>query len=178
MTDVLGTWAVQYDGREWLHQNDATRSEFDPSGGEVPFRAINWSRVTAVRFENEHVQSEFDILPPPDGYTLSMRRRTFITHIDGEQLETVTTIAYLICRHPIGINTEDEAAMAAAVDEVTYWFPTGVVYQTQEFNAGPAGEYAMRLARCAVLGEPVPSLPAASAAQRAAISAVLEEPTP
>lgn len=180
MTDPLGTWAVQYDNTEWMHQNDATRAEFDQASQEIAFRKIDWSRVTAVRFETDLVQTEFAIVPPPAGMTLSMRRRVYTTHIEVSatpdapgRSESVVTQAYLILRHSSTVDVNDAAALAATVDEVTYWFPTGVVYQCAELNSGAAAQYAQDLAKCVVLETPIPSLPAATPTPHMAATALL-----
>jgi hypothetical protein len=87
--DQLGSWVVEYTDGTHLAQYDSSH----PSaiGGEVPFRMIEWPRVDTLVLESQLVRSVFKVLQPPDGYRLSLRRRT----VQSTQADsTGTTIAF------------------------------------------------------------------------------------
>lgn len=131
MQDIVvnGTWLVRYaDGAE-THQRDETHPQFQH--GEVPFRAIEWDRVAAVRFESQFAAAEFGFAHPGPGWTVALRSRHFARI--GASIGVFVLVTY-----PSDGTPQD------AVDAF-YWFPDGSYHSCHLFECRDVVSFAQAM---------------------------------
>lgn len=130
--DLNASWAVEYDDGSVLRQYDASHPDFDPVGGEVPLRKIDWTRVTRVEFASQWATDTFDFAGVPDGQAMRLIYRA------RHGLSGSASCFMLTCVKadaPIVLQTTD-------VLWVQYWFPDGVLHTCTDYNCH---DVAMRL---------------------------------
>ena len=142
-----GTWAVRYKDGTILSQYDRASPHFFVSpgherGGEVPFRAIEWNRVSEVFFESDFAKSTFAILDPGEQYSLSLKCRTFMVQWsepgpEGKELGFSAQIrAFMICttHRDMPIDLDRVETIKAATAHVTYWLPDGSTHSCPYYD--------------------------------------------
>lgn len=125
------TWAVDYRDGTSLSQFDATSSDFIADSGEVPYRAIDWQRVSKLRLESQDAVVSFDVVPPHAGSKISLRSRHFRTP------SGLDTMCFMITE-----SLADEEVTAETVKSVIYVFPDGTTHECPNFNCPDIGKYA------------------------------------
>lgn len=134
MAHIEGSWAVRYEDGTIQAQYDPASVGYDPEGGEVPFRAIEWDRVTHVIFESQWDRSELKITPAGPGYQWSLRARVTTVGDHG-------AIRMLILLHSVAGVPVDEHS----VDLAYYWTPNGIFHECRKFDCGRMREYTAKL---------------------------------
>ena len=131
-----------------LSQYDSTRPDFltaagHPRGGEVPYRAIEWERVTELYFESEFARSTYaiDLASEPDHY-LGLRSRTFMVPSHSVELR-----CFMLCsfRRGVEIDPDRIATAELATNWVLYWFPDGSAHQCVHYNCPDVGRWVTNL---------------------------------
>lgn len=135
------SWSVDYEGGEGL-------SQYDKDGNEVPYRAIDWSRVRALRFENQDLVATFDITPPPPGTQLSLRSRHFMGTSAGADGGTDVVTCFMLVESDAGYPVDAEHE--EHIHTVIYWFPNGVYHVCYQFECPEMRQYGS----CMVHGTP------------------------
>jgi hypothetical protein len=132
MSRELGSWMVFFRDGGSLSQYEETSPLFigDPGTGEVPYRAIDWTRVERLRFESQWARSDFAITPPPAGWQHSLRRRAFRNQRGDE------VMCFMLV-----VSLAGQEVLDATVGHVMYWFPNGVIHDCPQFNCGDAARY-------------------------------------
>jgi hypothetical protein len=121
------TWAVEYVDGTHLEQ-------YDSSGTEVPYRAINWPQVQSIRFVNQYAETKLDIRQPAPGYKVSLRSR----HFTGLNMLDVMTFVLLV-------SAENKEIDADSVVEAIYCMPDGAVHQCYMFDCPEIRERCSKL---------------------------------
>jgi hypothetical protein len=132
----LGSWLVHYtDGTEcWQYDTGHVAFLGDPTTGEVPLRAIEWTRARELVLESQWARSTFAITPPPEGYTLRLVRRVFQSYADdGSQLITMAYV--LVCLRGTELLPE-------MTDHAVYWYPDGTVHECPLYDCPDVRRYA------------------------------------
>jgi hypothetical protein len=153
----LGSWAVAYNDGTWVHQYDTQHPMYLENAGEVPYKAIDWTKVERVVFENVRVRSDFAVQHPGPEWQVSLRSRQFITNAAGG---TAVTLAFMVVTSEAGQEVTD-----ASTHQVMYWLPTGVVHECHLLNCPDVAQYAQDLAKHLLLDDAsVPGMPEATRA--------------
>lgn len=125
-----GTWAVVYENDTILTQKDTLHPEYSSEACEVPFKAIEWSRVQRVLFHSSDDTTEFTFHKTPD-WDVAMRSRVFFT----DQKDAIR--AFMVT-----ISTPGEEVSPESVQRVLYWFPNGVVHDCKHFDCHEVAQWA------------------------------------
>jgi hypothetical protein len=140
----LGSWIALYNDGTSCWQYDTTHPGFlsdGHGGGEVPYRAIDWSKVSQLKLESQWATATFDVTPPPEGYSVRLQSRHFRA-VDG-----TNTMCFMIVTldDTKPLNMDDIQTYVAATVHVTYWFPNGVVHDCPHFECADASRYGMHM---------------------------------
>jgi hypothetical protein len=125
---MRGSWVVQYENGEYLAQFDRTSAH--AIAGEVPFRAIDWSRVHTVRFESQDAVTSFTVPIAPAGYSWSLRSRNWV-RLDGSGVS-----AFMLVLSAAGLEADQDTTKYAL-----FWYPDGTVHETPFFMSRETNEY-------------------------------------
>lgn len=143
-----GTWAVRYTDGSVVSQYDQEhpaffRSEGHPRGGEIPYRAIEWPKVTELVLESEHAKSTFAVQDPGPGYSVALKSRTFMVPSAGMELR-----CFMICtmRDDVEINLDHIATIVAATERVVFWMPDGSTHDCPHYDCPDVANWVTGLA--------------------------------
>jgi hypothetical protein len=153
-----GSYTAQFDiGHPAFH-----RVPGHPRGGEVPFRAIDWSNVQELILESEWAKSTFAI-QRVEGYYTGLRSRTFMLPQLGVEFR-----CFMICtfRNGVEIDPDRIATTELACAHVTYWMPDGSVHACPHYNCSDVYKWVQGLAT----GTPSGLMPATHALNLTAAS--------
>ena len=132
------TWTAEFNDGTSLGQYDV-HSPLVPDGelreralasGEVPFRAIDWSRAVRLVFESQWVRQGVDLAPVPPGFRRSLRSRHWL--VPGGTM----TLCFMIVRSREGEDPTDDS-----VAEVFYWLPDGTTHHCPHLNCPDVAQY-------------------------------------
>jgi len=150
----LGSWYVEYADHTSLWQYDEQHPQFladGQGGGEVPYRAIDWSKVERVPFESQWTEPTVYEVAHVDGYSVSLKSRHF------RSPEGTTTMCYMLVTtdDAIPIDPDRIATQKAATLMMNFWFPNGVTHSCPDYDCPDVSRYGLAL----VHGQPGQLMP-------------------
>jgi len=123
-------WEVTYKDGRILSQYDFNAPEFISvpemvTGGEVPYKAIQWSEVSELAFVNVEtgLHTGFQYQPPPEGYKTSLRSRVYKA-LDNSEVHCFVLL----------VSRADEPINGDSVVQSFYWFPDGSHHWCNQFK--------------------------------------------
>lgn len=146
---MLAVWSVTYHDGSTISQWDETHPEFrtdpqHPFGGEVPYRAIDWTRAKSIAFfDADGVGDSYELAPIPEGEQLSLRSRHMATMGGG------SIMWFMLVRSKAGVEVTDESVI-----EVVYWNPEHVEHICPHFNCPDISKFSLQKLH----GQPVEGL--------------------
>ena len=147
----LASWEVEY-------QDGGGLSQYDAEGNEVPYRAIDWPRVSRLILESQAVRRMFEVHPTPELH-LSLRSRHFMT-ADG-----TGTMCFVLLGSQPGREIDAESTRWAL-----YWFPDDTLHECPRFDCSDVRQYGSNL----VHGQPRHLMPQGHDVEVAADTVVIE----
>lgn len=132
-------WVAYYTDGAVLSQDDTTHPLY--AGDEVPFRAIEWDRVTQLGFRTDDSEHTV-VLARETGWRLALRRRTFLA-LDGQSLSCFI----------LTISTDDPVT---TTHWAYYWFPTGETHACARFDCSVVRAWGARQVHT-ITGDALPS---------------------
>jgi hypothetical protein len=131
---VQGSWFVQYkDGGElyqWMREHPAA------VGGEVPFRMIDWARVSTVVFESQWVRSTFDFHGVPPGCRVKLMSRTMMSGGNSAVAFMIVTL-----RQEAPEPGTEQFKPEHDVLQMLFWYPDGSTHVCTDFQCPDASNY-------------------------------------
>lgn len=124
---------VCYHDGSSLAQTDSSSPEFNHEAGEVPFKVIDWPRVSQLRLESMYGYTTYNIVQPGEEFTLSLRRRTFIT------MDKKTISAFVLLVSLVGSEVG-----ASSVVSAHYWLPNLIDHSCSDFDCADIRRYAVQ----------------------------------
>lgn len=127
---VEGTWAVVYQDGSIQAQLDPNSRGYLVEGGEVPYRAIDWTQAKSVLFHSNETTAQYDVAYDANWH-VSLRSRVFMTR-GGVALR-----AFILLVSVPGEEVNEESVKSAV-----YWFPTGVTHECFSFDCAEVRRWA------------------------------------
>lgn len=118
----LASWCVEYGDGTFL-------SQYARDGTEVPYRSIEWTRVSRLVLESQLVRQTWDITSH-DQVQLSLRSRHFM------QPNGTATMCFVL----IG-STPSQPVESDTTYWALYWFPDGTTHDCDLFDCSEVRRY-------------------------------------
>lgn len=131
MAAATSTWSVLYKDGTSLSQTDKIEGH-----AEIPFKAINWSKVEKIRFESQWAKTTITLPELDPSLQWSLRSRSVLAANVNKKGCSKVYIMMLVCHQA---NTEADKNSTVSV---FYWFPNGVYHSCDFFECGEVLEYA------------------------------------
>lgn len=133
----FGYWMIGFKDGTTLEQFDQTSHLFKHieghfAGGEVPYKAINWSEVASITFVDVETSTgaTYTVAQPPEGLKLSLRSRHFKAQTG------IDAMCFMVVLSKAGEESDKDNT-----DSVLYWFPDHSVHACDRFDCGEIYKY-------------------------------------